>query len=71
MNQYHDDRGWAYFVRAGLGEKFKIFYLKPAKPRNFGEHAYWDTPWRETVNHAQEDLDTLALVKGWKVIEGR
>ena len=71
MNQYHDDRGWTYFVRGGLGEnQFKAFYRKPDKKPGMGEHAYRNTPWRETANQAQEDLDKLAQVKGWEVIKG-
>lgn len=67
MKQYQDSRGWMYFVRGGLGEnQFKAFYRKPDKY----PHAYRNTPWRETADQAQEDLDKLATVKGWKAIEG-
>jgi hypothetical protein len=68
--QYKDDRDWIYFVRAGIGgDTFKTFYRKPVKLRNFGEHAYWDTPWRKTADEAQEDLDALAIVEKWKEVK--
>lgn len=63
--QYKDDRGWTYFVRAGLGEnQFKAFYFKPGKT----PHAYRNTPWRETTGEAQVDLDALAIAKKWREV---
>lgn len=66
---YKDDRGWTYFVRAGLGlETYKTFYRKPDKSPGYGEHGYRNTPWRETAGDAQKDLDALALSKKWKEV---
>ncbi len=67
--QYKDDRGWIYFVRGGIGEnQYKAFYRRPEKPKGIGEHGYRNTPWCETFDLAQKNLDALALVKGWKEI---
>jgi len=60
--QYVDDRGWTYFVRAGLGEnQYKAFYCKPGKR----PHAYKNLTWRGTPDQAQTDLNALAYAKGW------
>ena len=72
LKRYIDDRGWTYHVRAGIGKNcFKAFYCKPDKTPWPRERAYRNTPWRETANQAQEDLDKLAREKGWKVTNGR
>ena len=62
---FKDDRGWTFFVRAGLGENnYKTFYKKPGK--NSGGHGYRNLPWRKTFREAQEDLNQLATKKGWQ-----
>jgi hypothetical protein len=69
--RFKDDRGWTYFVRAGLGgNQFKPFYKKdPEKPAGIGEHAYRNLPWRGTFDGAQADLNKLAQEKGWEVVD--
>lgn len=65
---FEDRRGWTYFVRSGLGKnQFKMFYLKPGKTSG---HACRNLPWRETFAKAQEDLNALAIRKGWRVVKG-
>jgi len=68
--RYVDNRGWIYFVRAGIGgNTFKTFCKKdPQKPAGMGEHGYRSTPWCETFDHAQKNLDMMAAVNGWKEI---
>jgi len=63
VKSYEDERGWQYFVRSGIGsENFKIFYLKPGKN---GGHGYRGTPWRDSFDEAQSDLNTVAEKKHW------
>lgn len=69
VKQYTDERGWMYFVRAGMANVYKAFYRKPDKPPGIGEHGYQHLPWRESFDKAQEDLNELALSKGWISVE--
>lgn len=72
IKQYIDDRGWTYFVRAGIGgNTFKTFYKKDSsKPAGMSEHAYRGTPWRKTEEQARADLDALAQKKSWRMKGG-
>lgn len=68
VNTFRDERDWTFFARAGLGENnYKAFYKKPGK--NSGGHGYRNLPWKESFREAQEDLNQLALKKGWQVVE--
>ena len=68
VNSFTDDRGWIFFVRAGLGESnYKAFYKKPGQ--NTMGHGYKSLPWKKTFQEAQQDLNELALKKGWKVVD--
>jgi hypothetical protein len=64
MTVYLDRRGRSYFVAAGTS-KYKTFRtllrgdLRP----------YVKTPWRDTFEEAQRDLDVLAKKKGWETHE--
>lgn len=63
-----DERGWTYFVRAGLSLKtFKTFYLKPGQ-KSLG-HGSRIFEWKDSFKAAQEDLNRYAKVKGWKLIK--
>lgn len=67
VNTFIDEREWVFFVRAGLGESnYKTFYKKPEQ--NTMGHAYKSLPWRKTFQEAQQDLNELALKKGWKEV---
>ena len=62
VKSYIDDRGWVYFVRAGIGgNTFKTFFKKPGK----NEHGYKGLPWRDSFDEAQSDLNKMAKTKGW------
>ena len=66
IKQYKDDRGWIYFVRAGIGgDVFKTFYRKPGSRK---EHGFGNTPWRHSFNEAQRDLGELSSRKKWMVV---
>jgi hypothetical protein len=60
-----DARGWEYFVRAGLSEnKYNTFYKKPGKKGD--GHSCRMTNWKDSFMFAQEELNELAVKKGWK-----
>jgi hypothetical protein len=64
--QYQDERGWLYFVRAGIGgDVFKAFYSRPGSRK---EHGYRNLPWRHRFDEAQKDLVELAARKGWSQV---
>lgn len=61
---YRDNRGWEYYVRAGLGQDcFKPFYLKPGK--SGGGHGCRNFEWRKTFDEAQADLNRYAKKNRW------
>jgi hypothetical protein len=67
--RFKDERGWVFFVRAGLGlNTFKTFTLKPGK---FGEHCckIRTLDWRNSFQEAQEDLNRVAKERGWEEIK--
>lgn len=64
---YIDSRGWKYKVMSGLGEdNYKARYQKPNVTGTTGRKCMKNLPWRKTFYEAQEDLDKLAELKGWK-----
>jgi hypothetical protein len=61
---YQDDRGWQYFVRAGIGlNTFKAFYCKPDQTR---EHGWRPVQWCNSFDTAQADLNMEAQKRGWE-----
>lgn len=66
--QFVDERGWKYKVMSGIGsDRFKARYQKPGANGWKGLAA---VPWRETFDAAQRDLNVLADLKGWSVLQG-
>lgn len=63
VNVFTDERGWFFFVKAGKsGNTYRTFFRKPG----MNPHAYRNLPWRTTFHEAQEDLNQLAIKKGWQ-----
>lgn len=66
VNKFKDERGWLFFVRKGLGESnYKTFFKKPGQKTE--GHGYRNLSWQKSFREAQEDLNKLALKKGWFV----
>lgn len=68
VKRFVDDRGWEYFVRAGLGypPPYKTFYRKPGKPLD--GHGWRGTQWQDSFDAAQADLNREAKKRGWKEV---
>lgn len=65
VNRFKDDRGRLFFVRKGLGDNnYKTFFMKPGQKYSEGRW-YRNLPWCKSFRIAQEDLNKLALKKGW------
>lgn len=67
----YSDGTYVYFVREGLGGRWKVF-KKPIGCDDYTKaHAYRAKPleWRVKYDSAEFDLRRLANDKGWKVYE--
>ena len=72
VKRYRDERGWVYFVLAGIGlvsgigqDMYKSLYQKPGKT---SVHGWRSVPWRESFDAAQADLNREAKKREWKEV---
>ena len=69
VKEYKDNRGWKYKVMSGIGEgRYKARYQKPEKHGSDEWKGLHAVPWRNTFDEAQEDLNRLALERGWEEV---
>ncbi|WP_371380856.1 hypothetical protein [Sporomusa aerivorans] len=71
VKAYKDNRGWEYFVQAGIGgDTYKTFYRKPGKAgKGLIRGKCWrPVPWRDSFDEAQIDLNIEAEKRGWEEI---
>lgn len=67
---YTDKRGWKYKVMPGIGgTSFKGRYQDAEHMGNYGWHGIHGLMWRDSFQAAQEELDAMAKVKGWRIAD--